>query len=125
MLHTLGSVCVCVCVCLCVCVSHSGMSPYATLWTVAQQVPLSMESSRQEYWSGLPYPSPGNLSDPGIDPRSPPLQADSLYLSHQGSPSNHSVSQSNVIITECYVCIMNKDNNNNSRLPLSCPGHLP
>ena len=47
-------------------------------WTVAHQASLSMGFSRQEYWSGLPFPSPENLSDPGIEPRSPALQADSL-----------------------------------------------
>ena len=47
-------------------------------WTVAHQVPLSVEFSRQEYWSRLPFPSPGDLPDPGIKPRSPALQADSL-----------------------------------------------
>ena len=47
-------------------------------WTVACQVPLSMGFSRQEYWSGLPLPSPGELSDPGIEPRVPTLQADTL-----------------------------------------------
>ena len=50
----------------------------ATPWTVACQAPLSMGFSRQEYWSGLPFPSPGDLPDPGIEPRSPVLQADSL-----------------------------------------------
>jgi len=49
-----------------------------TPWTVACQTPLSMELSRQEYWSGLPFPSPGDLPDPGIRPRSSALQADSL-----------------------------------------------
>jgi len=43
-----------------------------------QQVPLSMRFSKQEYWSGLPFPSPGDLSDPRINPASPALQADSL-----------------------------------------------
>ena len=43
---------------------------FTTPWTVARQVPLSMEFSRQEYWSGLPFPSPGNLPDPGIEPKS-------------------------------------------------------
>ena len=47
-------------------------------WTVAYQVPPSMGFSRQEYWSGLPFPSPGDLPDPGIEPGSPTLQADSL-----------------------------------------------
>ena len=45
-------------------------------WTVARQAPLSMGFSRQEYWSGLPFPSPGDLPDPGIKPGSPALQAD-------------------------------------------------
>jgi len=46
--------------------------------TVAYQAPPSMEFSRQEYWSGLPFPSPGDLPDLGIEPRSPTLQADTL-----------------------------------------------
>ena len=49
-----------------------------TPWTVARQASLSMGLSRQESWSGLPFPSPGDLPDPGIEPRSPTLQADSL-----------------------------------------------
>ena len=49
-----------------------------TPWTIACQAPLSMGFSRQEYWSGLPFPSPGHLPDPGIKPMSPALQADSL-----------------------------------------------
>ena len=48
------------------------------LWTRAYQAPLSLEFSRQEYWSGLTLPSPGDLPDPGIEPESPALQADSL-----------------------------------------------
>ena len=51
---------------------------FAIPWTVAYQAPPSMEFSRQEYWSGLPFPSPGDLPDPGIKPRSPTLQADAL-----------------------------------------------
>ena len=47
-------------------------------WTVAHQAPLSMGFSSQEYWSGLPFPSPGDLADPGIEPRSPALQVDAL-----------------------------------------------
>ena len=50
----------------------------ASPWTVACQAPLSMGFSRQEYWSGLPFPSSGNLPDPGIEPMSPALQADCL-----------------------------------------------
>ena len=51
---------------------------FAPLWTVACWVPLSMEFTRQQYWSGLPFPSPGHLPDPGIEPGSPELQVDSL-----------------------------------------------
>ena len=58
----------------------------ATPWTVARQVPLSMGFSRQEYWIGLPFPSPGDLPDPGMEPRSPPLQADSLPIELPGKP---------------------------------------
>ena len=50
----------------------------ATPWTVAHQAPLSLGFSRQEYWSGLPFPSPWDLPDPGIEPRSPALQADDV-----------------------------------------------
>ena len=51
---------------------------FATPWTVAHQATPSMGFFRQEYWSGLPFPSPGDLPDPGIKPRSPALQADAL-----------------------------------------------
>ena len=61
---------------LCVCISCSVVSE--SLWTVAHQAPLSVEFSRQEYWSGLPSPSPRDLPDPGIKPGSPALQAESL-----------------------------------------------
>ena len=64
---------------------------FVTLWTVAHQAPLSMGFSRQEYWSGLPFPPPGDLPDPGIEPMipaAPALQVDSLLLSHQGSSKN-------------------------------------
>ena len=47
---------------------------FATSWMVACQVPLSMGFPRQEYWSGLPIPSPGDLSDPGVEPKSPALE---------------------------------------------------
>ena len=58
----------------------------ATPWTVAHQAPPSMEFSRQEYWSGLPFPSPGDLPDSGIEPRSPELQADALPSEPPGNP---------------------------------------
>ena len=55
---------------MCVLNRFSCVQLFATLWTVACQDPLSMEFSRQEYWSGLPFPPPGDLSDPGIKPES-------------------------------------------------------
>ena len=61
---------------------------FATAWTVTCQAPLSVGFSRQEYWSGYPFPSPGDLPDPGIKPMSPVLQVDSLPLSHQGMCQN-------------------------------------
>ena len=60
---------------------------FATLWTVAYKAALSMEFSRQEYWSGLPFPSPGDLPDPGIEPGSPALQADALPSEPPGKPN--------------------------------------
>ena len=58
---------------------------YETLWTVAYQVPMSMGFSKQEYWSGLPFPFPGDLPDPGIKPGSPTLQADALLSEPPGN----------------------------------------
>ena len=60
--------------------SLSSVWHFATPWTVAYQAPSSMEFSRQEYWSGLPFPSPGELPDPGIKPRFPALQADAFTI---------------------------------------------
>ena len=60
-------------------------STLVTLWTVTHQAPLSMGFPRQKYWSGLPFPSPGNLPNPETELVSPTLQVVSLPLSHQGS----------------------------------------
>ena len=61
---------------------------FATAWAVTCcQAPLSRGFPRQGYWSGLPFPSPGDLPDPRVEPTSPALAGDSLPLSHQGSPS--------------------------------------
>ena len=68
-------------VCVSVCFVLSHVPVFTTLWTVAHQAPLSVGFPRQEYWSGLPFPSPGDLPDPGIEPSSPELQVDSLPLS--------------------------------------------
>ena len=65
-------------VCQCVVLITQSCQLFVTQWTAACQAPRSMEFSRQEYWSGLPFPSQGDLPDPGIKPRSPTMQADSL-----------------------------------------------
>ena len=56
----------------------SRVQHFVTQWTIVHQAPLSMDFSRQEHWSGLPFPSPGDLPDPGIEPGSRTLQAESL-----------------------------------------------
>ena len=79
-----------------------------TPWTVAHQAPLSMAFSGQEYWSGSPFPSPGDLPDPGMEPRSPALQADSLLSKPPGKPHvNQSDSQHPTVV------------------PRLCPIHTP
>ena len=75
--------------CACVCSVTSVVSDSATPWTVAHQAPLSMGFSRQEHWTGLPWPPPENLPDPGIEPKSPAspaLQVDSLPTEPPGKP---------------------------------------
>ena len=59
---------------------------FATPWTAGHQAPASMGFPRQEYWSELPFPSPGELPDPGIEPGSPTLQADALTSEPPGKP---------------------------------------
>ena len=68
--------------------SLSRVRLFATPRTVARQAPLSMGFSRQEYWSGLPFPSPGDLPNPGIEPGSPALQADALSSESPGNQDN-------------------------------------
>ena len=67
-------------------VSCSVVSDSLSPWTVAHQDPLSMEFSSQEYWSGLPFPLPGDLPDPGIKSESPALQADFITTELPGKP---------------------------------------
>ena len=74
--------------CVCTFSRFSCVQLFATLWTVACQAPLSMGFSRQEHWSGLPCFPPGDLPNPGIKPRSPALQADSLLSEPPGKPKN-------------------------------------
>ena len=72
--------------------SHFSRFPlFVTLWAVAHQAPLSMGFSRQEYWSGLPCPPPGDLPNPGIKPRCAALQVDSLLSEPQWKPKNTGV----------------------------------
>ena len=80
----------------CLCVHAKSFQSYWTLWTVAHQAPLSMGFSRQEYWSGLSFPSPGDLPNPGIKPSSHLLdwQAGSLLPAPPGKPT--------IIIIICY-----------------------
>ena len=68
--------------------SLSRVQLFVTPWTVAYQAPPSMGFSRQEYWSGVPFPSPGDVPDPGIEPRSPSLEADTLTSEPPGKPSD-------------------------------------
>ena len=73
------------------CCAHSCPTHLVTPWTVACHVSLSMEFSRQEYWTGLPFPTPGDLPDPGIKPAclmSPALISGLFLLHHLGSPKD-------------------------------------
>ena len=90
--------CVCVCVCVCLCVrvcihvvvvvrSPNCVSLFATPRTAAFQGSLSMGFFRQEYWSGLPFPSPGDLPDPGIEPMSPALAGGFFTTEPPGKPA--------------------------------------
>ena len=77
--------------------THSSIPAWRTPWTV-----LSMGFSRQEYWSGLPCPSPGDLPDPGIEPRYPALQADSLPFEPPGKP----LLESRCVFILYQVCVL-------------------
>ena len=75
----------------CVLSRFSHVQLFVTPWTIAHQAPLSMGFSRQEYWSGLPCPPPGHLSNPGIEHRFPTLQVDSLPSEPPVKPKNTGV----------------------------------
>ena len=101
--------------CVCILSRFGRVWLFVMLWTLALQALLSMGFSRQEYWSGLPCPLPGDLSDPGIEPGSPvccTLQANSLPLSPWGSHIyvkiylNHFVQQK--LTQHCKSTILNK-----------------
>ena len=71
--------------------SLSRVRLFVTPWTVAYQALLSVGFSRQEYWSGLPFPSPGDLPDPGIEPGFPALEADTLTSEPPGKPLENDI----------------------------------
>ena len=79
-------------------VSCSVLANSATPQTVAHQSPLSMEFSRQEYWSGQPYLSPGDLHNPGTKPRSPAFQADSLPSEPPGKVKNKRIERRHTVV---------------------------
>ena len=88
---------------VCVCVSCSVVSDsLRPPWAVAHQAPLSMEFSRQEYWSGQPFPSPRDLPDPGIEPGSSHFRW-ILHPSHQGSPGFRQISHGAVLLSR-FIC---------------------
>ena len=71
--------------------------------TVARQAPLSVGFSRQEYWSRLPFPSPGDLPNPGIEPRSPALQTDSLPSELPGKPRLGTQEKEGIAVSICHI----------------------
>ena len=71
---------------------------YVTPWTIARQAPQSVKFSRQEYWNGLPFPSPGDLPDPGVEPRSPTLQVDALPSEPPGKPTMLDAKSTNLML---------------------------
>ena len=107
--------------------SLSRVRLFVTPWTVAYQAPPSMGFSRQEYWSRLPFPSPGDLPDPGIEPWSPAFQADTLTSEPRGK--NHSVmSDSATPWIVAYQSPQSMEFSRQgywSRLPFPSPGDLP
>ena len=82
--------------------SLSRVQLFATPWTVAYHAPPSMGFSRQESWSGLPFPSPGGLPDPGIEPGSPALEADTLP-SEPPDKSSHYTQKQNRLKTNVFI----------------------
>ena len=88
-------------------VSHSVVPNSETPWTETHQAPLSMRFSRQGYWRGLPFPFPGDLPNPGIEPGSPALQAYSLLTELPGKPINRimALNYSISVFIEYYAAI--------------------
>ena len=89
---------------MCVCVLVRHVQLFATPWTVAHQAPLSMGFSWQEYWSGLPFPPPGDLPDPRIKPRSLALHVDSLLSEPAGKPHLYNIhTHIHICLNQCAV----------------------
>ena len=86
--------------------SFSRVRLFATPWTVAYQAPQSVEFSRQEYWSGLPFPSPGDPPNPGIEPGSPTLQADALPSEPPGKHLSQGTAKPFVDISSELNCVV-------------------
>ena len=82
---------------------------FVTLWTVAHQSPLSMRFSKQEHWSGLPCPPPGDLPNPGIESRSAALQADSLPAEPAAKPKNTGVGSPSLLQENLPTQELNRD----------------
>ena len=109
----IGDVCVrvraCVCMCVCVCVYGGGLvgkscPTLATPWSISCQAPMSMGFPRQEYWSGLLFPPPGDLSDQGIEPESPALpalQVNTLPTEPLGKPKYCDSAQFSLVVHSC------------------------
>ena len=87
--------------------SLSCVQLFATPWTVAYQAPPSMGFSRQECWSGLPFPSSGDLPNPGIEPGSPALQADTLLSEPPGKPKNVTETHQSKSLLIGFYCMKN------------------
>ena len=102
-----------------VCYINSVLSNFATTWTVAHQAPMSVGFSRQECYNGLPCPPPGDCSDPGIEPRFPELQADSLLSEPLGKP------QCTVYFSIILPHNIAKKVIQISKLPHPCKLHIP
>ena len=104
---------------------------FATPWTVAYQAPRSIGFSRQDYWSGMPFPSPGDLPNPGIKPGSPELQTDALLSEPLGKPQVISLSRALLFATPWTVAYQAPPSMGFSRqeywggMPFPSPGDLP
>ena len=90
---------------------------FATPWTIARQALLSVGFFKQEYWSGLPFPSPGDLPDPGVEPESLALQADPLLCQPPGEPREK---RQDVLTVGVFSLSSSPINEQTARYPLRC-----